>query len=157
MSQRLTIDVSADDEGFGGSKPIEVGTYDAVIDDVEQTTPANGDNAGKPMYKVKFKIDKTDKVAPGRVAFSNVCLWKGALISFYQLMEAIGEKIEPGKVEVPLPSELIGKKVRIRIEHRPYNNEMRHSVKTIMPPTGVATAGGASGKSKGKTRVAFGS
>lgn len=158
MSQRLTIDVTANDVAMASSELVPVGNYDAIIDDVEQTSPKSGDNVGKPMYRVKFKIDGGPQ--NGRVATSQVCLWDGALISFFQLMEAIGKKIEPGKMEVPLPSELIGKKVAIRIKHESYNDEMRYKVGRIMARkgggAGVKSAASVSGKRSGAKRVAFG-
>jgi len=156
---RITLDIGAEEPGIGGSALIPVGTYDAIIDDVESTSPKQGDNMGKPMYRITFKLDGGEY--NGRKANSSVCLWNGALISFFQLMTAIGKKVEPGKLDVPEPSELIGKKVAVKIKHDEYNGEATYKVGRILPRkgggTGVTDAASAGTKRSGTKRVAFGS
>lgn len=129
--------------------------YKAKIEQCELTPVKNGDNKGKPMYSLRFRL--LDGPGKGRVMFANACLWYEARFTLIQIMKATGHEITQ-KLKVPKAQELVGKEVGIIVKHGTNQfDELRHEVARIVPLGGAAKSGGGSGGSTAKAgqRVNF--
>jgi hypothetical protein len=71
-----------------------------AITDVQLTSPADGDNVGKPMLAFEFTVqDSPYTQVPNRESrefvnrkdFVNGCLWEGALYTIVGMLKALGE------------------------------------------------------------------
>lgn len=163
---RRTILASREVLGSSSGELVPEGDYDAVISNCTETSVKSGENKGEPMYKVECKI--LDEAQKNRRATKWVCLFPGkegkALISFYQLMKAIGDPIEldegteEQEIEIPEPRELIGQEVRIRIKHEPYQGSdddeerMTYKLDRFLEPR-KSSVGGASAPKSGKAAM----
>jgi hypothetical protein len=143
MGDRITIDIDPDNAGNSSGDPIPAGDWEGVIDNVEVGASKSSANSGKPVYNVKVKLEGNGvKGVDGRSAIKTVCLWDGALISYYQLAKAVGQPADTSgnKLEVLTPRELIGKKVRVKIVHETYQDELRHKINRFTAPKAPGTS-----------------
>lgn len=119
----------------GGSfQPLPKGEYDAIV----ATSEAKESSTGKLMFALTYKI--VGGPYNGRTVYNNVTLTvdnPNALRMFFLNMKAMGLD-EAFFSQSPAPSvvaqALLDKPCKLVIDHRPYQGEMRESVKSIKPP-----------------------
>lgn len=108
----LTINISAGDLQESSYDPIPAGTYDATVYAVEVVEVKNGENAGKPQYKIQFRLSTEYE---NRRLFTYVPLYTGkAFWKTQAFFEALGYEMNDGKFTVPTPAELGGKAIRLK-------------------------------------------
>ena len=122
MAREAIIIDEATAEGSSTFAPLPAAWYDVVIEEVEAVEVQNGKNAGKEMFKYKFKVEGGDH--DGRILFSNSCLWQGALFTQVDIQKAVGiaqPEAKNGKVAFQIAEEddLIGKELKVRVIQKP--------------------------------------
>jgi len=118
-------------------EPVPKGTYDVVVEDASDTQTSTQ----KLMYKLKFRIQ--GGASANRVLWNNITLTTDnptALAMFFRNMDALGLDRQYFSMN-PSPSDvaaaLVGRTVRVVIDHRLYQGSMRENVKQMMKATGV--------------------
>jgi hypothetical protein len=118
--EALIID---EDVATGGNfTPLPKAWYDVEIEDVEEVASKSAKNAGKPMYKYKFKVIGGDY--DGRKLFTQACLWAEAIFTQRDIQAALGIPLgEPnaqGKRAFLIADEdeLIGKELKVYVVQR---------------------------------------
>ena len=112
----LIINIGASDLSEQNSyEAIPAGTYNTTVFNVELTEVKNGENAGKPQYKVQLKV--ADGQYENRRLFTYVPLYTGkAFWKTQAFFEALGYDVKDGKFSVPTPNELAGKSVGAKVK-----------------------------------------
>lgn len=110
----LTINLSATDvQSDSDYAPIPAGTYNATVFNTELVEVRNGENAGKPQYKLQFRI--SDGQFENRRLFTYVPLYTGkAFWKTKAFFSALGYNVEEGAFTVPTPNELAGKAIAVK-------------------------------------------
>jgi hypothetical protein len=94
------VNVSEQEQQSGDREPLPAGKYHVAITDVQETTPKEGANEGKPMLLFEFTVQESpDTNVPGQEAkafhnrkiFTNACLWDGALYTIVGIYKALDE------------------------------------------------------------------
>ncbi len=118
----LTINLSATDvESSNDYSPVPAGTYNTTVFNAELTEVRNGENAGKPQYKLQFRI--SDGQYENRRLFTYVPLYSGkAFWKSKAFFSALGYNVEAGTFTVPTPNELAGKAVAVKATVVPGQN-----------------------------------
>lgn len=94
--------------------PVPAGTYNTTIFNVELTEVKSGENAGKPQYKLQFRISEGQQ--ENRRLFTYVPLYKGkAFWKTQAFFGALGYDMKAGEFTVPTPNELSGKPVAVKV------------------------------------------
>jgi hypothetical protein len=113
-----TIRVNFSDEEAGSEArsfdALPSGSYDVYITEIEtRECGPQSKNPGKHYWNVMFTVDGGPH--DGRVLFTNVMLFDGALYSLAQLLKATGhaDALETGNV--PGPDAFIGERVTVNI------------------------------------------
>ena len=102
-------------QSTGSYTPVPAGTYNANIYDIEVLEVKNGENAGKPQFKIQFRI--ADGQYENRRVFSYVPLYTGKTFWKTQsFFEALGYDMKEGKFTVPAPKDLMGKILGIKLK-----------------------------------------
>lgn len=97
----------------GSYDPVPAGTYNTTIFNVELTEVKSGENAGKPQYKLQFRISEGQ--FENRRLFTYVPLYKGkAFWKTQAFFGALGYDMKAGEFTVPTPNELSGKPVAVK-------------------------------------------
>jgi hypothetical protein len=96
----IKVNVSEQESRSGDREPLPAGKYHMAITDVTMSSPADGENIGKPMLVFEFTVqDSPDTQVPNRESkdflnrkdFVNACLWEGALYTIVGILKALGE------------------------------------------------------------------
>lgn len=123
-------------------EPVPKGSYDAYVDSADATQT----QTGKLMYKLKLKIDGGP--SNGRILWNNITLTTDnpmALAMFFRNMDAFGlgkEFFATNPQPDVVAEQLIGRRVRVVIDHRLYQGQVRENVKQLLKPQGVAAIAG---------------
>jgi hypothetical protein len=128
------------EQAGGDFEPLPKGDYDVRVDSAEATTSSTG----KMMFKLKFKV--VGGPNNGRTLFNNITLSTdnpNALRMFFMNMKAFG--LDPAFFnQNPGPDTvaagMVGKEVRVKVDHQTYNGQLRENIKQMLPPMGGATA-----------------
>jgi hypothetical protein len=124
-------------ENAGGAfEPLPNGEYEVVVD----TATAQKTNTGKSKIAVRYKVQGGPY--NNRTVFNDHVLTPGnpnAMIIFFRQMSAVGLKSDyfasnPSMERVA--ADMIGKKARLRLGTREWQNVKRNSVLAILPSTG---------------------
>ncbi len=109
----ISINLTAGDlQTSSNYDPIPAGTYEATVYAVEVVEVKNGENAGKPQYKIQFRLTNEFE---NRRLFTYIPLYTGkAFWKTQAFFEALGYEMADGKFTVPTPTELSGKAVRVK-------------------------------------------
>ena len=112
----LTIAISASDLSENTSyEPLPAGSYIVNIFDVELTSVKNGENAGKPQYKVQLKV--ADGQFANRRLFTYLPLYAGkGFWKSQSFFEALGYEVSAGNFTVPTPNDLSGKALVAKVK-----------------------------------------
>lgn len=134
----LTINLSASDvQSENDYAPVPAGTYNATVFNAELTEVKNGENAGKPQYKLQFRI--SDGQFENRRLFTYVPLYTGkAFWKSKAFFSALGYDVSEGSFTVPTPNELAGKAIAVKATVVPGQTGEENNV------AGFTKAGGAS-------------
>lgn len=118
----LTINLSsADLQSDSDYSPVPAGTYNTTVFNAEVTEVRNGENAGKPQYKLQFRI--SDGQYENRRLFTYVPLYTGkAFWKSKAFFSALGYDVEEGTFTVPTPNELAGKPIAVKATVVPGQN-----------------------------------
>lgn len=131
-SEGITINLTGDDlraaEGF---KPIPVGTWlHVAIFEASLAYSKSEKNAGKPMYKLVFKLmGESAKEHGERKIRENAFLWSGALFNTMRILKALGydtpnPQNPADQFTFPAPHELQGRELKARVsKHEPGFND----------------------------------
>lgn len=119
MSSGIVVNVSKKESEAASFEDLPVGKFQMVISDVELRESKSEKNKGKPMYAIEFTIAETgdenhDKYA-GRKAWTNACLWDGALYTIINIMKALDMPVDEGQLEIPAIDELVSQELIVRI------------------------------------------
>lgn len=126
----LSINISAGDlQSTGNYEPLPDGSYESTVYAVELTEVKNGENAGKPQYKLQFRVSEGQ--FENRRIFTYIPLYTGkAFWKTQAFFSALGYEMADGKFVVPTPTDLSGKPVRINLSIVENNNgEKENNVK----------------------------
>jgi hypothetical protein len=136
----LTINLSpADLQQNSDYAPIPAGTYNATVFNAELTEVKSGENAGKPQYKLQFRI--SDGKAENRRIFTYVPLYTGkAFWKSQAFFSALGYDMSEGSFTVPTPNELAGKAVAVKVTVVPGQNGGEDNNVAGFVKAGTATA-----------------
>ena len=142
------------EEAAGALIPVNEGNvpYRAKIETCELVSVANGNNKGKPMYKLRVRL--LDGPGKGRAMFGNACLWYEARFTIVQIMAALDFPIEK-KLKVPSADKLINKELGVIVKHglNQYD-EQRHEISRFTKLGGASAASNGADTKKGQ-RVSF--
>lgn len=123
-------------------QPVPKGSYDCYVDTCEATQTSNG----KLMYKVKLKISGGPH--NGRPLWNNITLTTdnpNALAMFFRNMDAFGLAMDyfaTNPAPEAVADALIGRPVRVVVNHRTWQGSIRENVDKLIKPTGVAAIAG---------------
>lgn len=136
----LTINLSATDVQSDDSySPVPAGTYNTTVFNAEVTEVRNGENAGKPQYKLQFRI--SDGQFENRRLFTYVPLYTGkAFWKSKAFFSALGYNVEEGTFTVPTPNELGGKAVAVKVTVVPGQTGEENNVAGFQKPGAPAVA-----------------
>jgi len=130
----INLNLTEDDFADNGFKLIPVGTWvTTVIYDVQMKTVGKpGDNFGKPMYNVTFRVCNNE-YGRNKQLRSMVCLWQGAHFTYANLVKALGAA-KTGGQGVLSPEELMGLEVDVRIKrHREHEGNLYEEIGGFAP------------------------
>lgn len=117
MNDEVEVDFSGASEGGGDFAPVDVGDYEAVVD---ESTPGIA-SSGNPKVVIRFKIVDGEKNA-GRVFFRH-CPTKGSGSGILRdTARALGVNVDD-KAKKFKPSELVGKRCIITIAYQKGSTE----------------------------------
>jgi uncharacterized protein DUF669 len=106
-------------------EPLPTGKYLATITNVELRESQSMENPGKPMYGFEFTV--VDGIRGGefngRKAWTNACLWSGALYTVTHIMKATGFPVSQGRMRIPSAEEFMGKQLVIGGKNAPSKNK----------------------------------
>lgn len=131
----------ADDAGFTA---VPAGEYDAIVDTAEVAKTSGNNGAPKDQIKVKFKVESGPHA--GKALFNNFVLSPenpNALGFFFRHMAALGLTREYFQGNPPLTqvaAALLGRRCRVKVSVRIWNEEERNQIDKILPPVGGVTA-----------------
>jgi len=131
-------------EDTGGDfKPIPVGVYRAIIDNLEHGTSA----AGNEMITATYKLNG-NKEYNGRLMWDYIVLSDAAAWKYMQFLRATGVMDDDKPKGQFSLEKLIGKRVQIKVKHEPDNREdqrqpdgtmpMRARVGSVLPLAGAS-------------------
>lgn len=112
----LSINITSADlqQNTGSYSAVPAGTYAATIFNVELAQVKNGENAGKPQYKLQFRI--AEGQYENRRLFTYVPLYTGkAFWKTQAFFGALGYDMKDGQFTVPTPNELAGKPIAVKV------------------------------------------
>ena len=126
--------------GDAGFDPLPVGFYDVIVDTAEATQSGSG----KDMIKTTFRVEGGP--FDGKKVFNQFVISPenaNALAFFFRHMAAMGLNdaffaAEPRTEQVA--SALIGRRARIKVSIRQWNEQDRNNVDQVLPPQGGAPA-----------------
>lgn len=117
--------------GGGGSVRVPEDDYPARLVKIERTLVKSGDNEGKPMLVLHYKIKSgkhKGKVIKDRIAIIASTMWK-----LRQLYEAIGKKVPTKAFKIDLDG-LEGSDVAITVvDGEPYRNKIKSEISDVQP------------------------
>lgn len=118
----ISINISSSDlQPQSDYAPVPAGTYNATVFNAELTEVKNGENAGKPQYKLQFRI--SDGQYENRRLFTYVPLYTGkAFWKTQAFFTALGYDMKDGEFKVPTPNELGGKAIAVKATVVPDQN-----------------------------------
>jgi len=94
---------------------IPAGTYSTTIFDIETLEVKNGENAGKPQFKLQLRISEGDY--ENRRLFTYVPLYTGkAFWKTQAFFEALGFDMKDGKFAVPATKDLMGMSIGAKVK-----------------------------------------
>jgi hypothetical protein len=117
--KRRSSSVSVDFTGVeASSRTCEDGTYTATVQTVEETESQEGNPNLSWKWKIKNKKDN------GAIIFDNTSLQPQALWRLRLLLEAIGEEIPDGEMDLNL-EEYVGREARVEITNEKWEGKNR--------------------------------
>jgi hypothetical protein len=126
MSLKKRLDFTDVETGF---KTIPIGEYEAFVFNIVPKVS----QAGNEMYQVAFKI--ADGEHKGRQVFTNLTFVDTAMFKIREFLEACKVQVPSKAIDVDFAL-CIGKKVRIKISHKPSKkdpNEPFANVDKVLP------------------------
>jgi hypothetical protein len=94
---------------------LPAGTYTTSIFDIETLEVKNGENAGKPQFKIQLRVSEGD--LENRRLFTYVPLYTGkAFWKTQAFFEALGYDMKDGKFSVPDAKTLMGKSIGAKVK-----------------------------------------
>jgi hypothetical protein len=123
--------ITSQDPAAEGRHVLEAQTSDMVI-------IQSGDNAGKPMLKIRFRV--VGGPSDGKAVFAQFLPWGGGRFRFEQLIQAAGLANVPNAS----PDMLTGKTVEAELKHREWNGEKRAEINKVFVDTGSSPMVGSS-------------
>lgn len=127
----LTVDLSGVDEN-AGFELIPRGIYNCVVDDLEF---GYSQNSGNPMWTWRVEIEDGDFA--GRKLFTHTTFNEGGLPRTKKAIMRVAPELLEGPFdpeEVANDGTMVGKRLRIRVDIRPYQGEKRNNVREILAP-----------------------
>lgn len=144
MNDEVEVDFSGASEGGGDFAPIDVGDYEAVVDESAPGVAASGN----PKVVVRFKIVDGEKNA-GRVFFRH-CPTKGSGSGILRdTARALGVNVDD-KAKKFKPAELVGKRCIITIAFQKGSTEYQE-IKKCKVLVGAKKVTGATKKAAGRS------
>jgi hypothetical protein len=124
----IKVAMSDQEQKSGDREPLPGGNYHCAITQVELSSPAQGENMGRPMLVFSFTVQESNltKVAnakpnqfAGRVMMTNACVWEGAMYTIVGIYKAIGEYAnfvdDAGNLDVQTEEEFyLGRQLMVR-------------------------------------------
>ena len=94
---------------------LPAGTYSTTIFDIETLEVKNGENAGKPQFKIQLRVSEGE--FENRRLFTYVPLYTGkAFWKTQAFFEALGYDMKDGKFAVPATKELMGSSIGAKVK-----------------------------------------
>jgi hypothetical protein len=94
---------------------LPAGTYSTTIFDIETLEVKNGENAGKPQFKIQLRVSEGE--FENRRLFTYVPLYTGkAFWKTQAFFEALGYDMKDGKFTVPPTNDLMGKAIGAKVK-----------------------------------------
>jgi hypothetical protein len=127
--------------GDAGFSVLPAGTYDAVVDTASNKQVSGGE---KEAIAVQFKVENGPNA--GQSCFNNFVISPdnaNALAFFFRHMAALGLNEQYFQSNPPLQrvaADLIGRRCRIKVSIRQWQEQDRNQVDGILPPIGDAQA-----------------
>jgi hypothetical protein len=125
---------------------LPAGTYNTTIFDIETLEVKNGENAGKPQFKIQLRVSEGE--FENRRLFTYVPLYTGkAFWKTQAFFEALGYDMKDGKFNVPTTTELMGKAIGAKVKIAPglegEENNVAGFVKSASTPEALLRSMGA--------------
>lgn len=118
---------------------IPAGTYSTTIFDIETLEVKNGENAGKPQFKLQLRISEGEY--ENRRLFTYVPLYTGkAFWKTQAFFEALGFDMKDGKFAVPATKDLMGKSIGAKVKIVPGLEGEENNVAGFTKPTSTPEA-----------------
>ena len=120
--------------GESAFSPLPAAEYDAIVDNCE----AKRSSSGKDMLAIRFAVETGPHA--GRKVFSNFVISpdsSAALGFFFRKMAALGldsEYFDRGPTLEAVASDLDGRRCRIQVTIREWNQQERNDISTVLPP-----------------------
>jgi hypothetical protein len=109
----LVVDISSQEAESKAFDDLPSGKYNCVITDVSIEESKSAANAGKPYYHFEFTIQ--DGKYENQHIWANAMLWSGALYTIVNILKALGEDVQEGKLEIPDAEWFVSKPVIVRM------------------------------------------
>jgi hypothetical protein len=132
---------AADDAGF---EAVPAAEYDVIVAQADVAKTSGNNGAPKDQIKVKFKIESGPHA--GKVLFNNFVLTTdnpNALAFFFRHMAALGltrDYFQGGPTLPTVAQALVGRRCRVKVSIRFWDEQERNQVDKVLPPLGGAGA-----------------
>lgn len=129
----LIVDLSGVDEN-AGFEILPRGIYNAVVDDLEF---GYSQNSGNPMWTWRVEVEDGDFA--GRKLFTHTTFNEGGLPRTKKAIMRVAPELLEGPFDPEKVAEsgvMLGKRLRVRVDIRPYQGEKRNNVREILAPGG---------------------
>lgn len=109
----MTVNVSEKEAESKAFDDLPAGKYWTKITDISVEESKSEKNLGKPYFRFEFTIQ--DGKYEDQHIWANAMLWDGALYTIINILKALGEDVNEGKLDVPDPEWFIGRDIIVRM------------------------------------------
>ena len=131
MTMNDDFDIELDREE---KKPVAIGLHTVVLEDVERRKSSNGN----PMFLLRLRVIGDNDPDRGEALWTNLVLVDSARWKIDEFLDAIAVP-RHGKGNM---TKYLGRKLKVKVSHRYYNEQPRPQVDNFLPLPGARTGGG---------------